>query len=216
MSIFEIDDPNIDVEALEARVKAAIEAKRGVRFSDEELAELRGAELEPRLRRQDLPRGWLAEMPAARSKLPEVSPAPSSTPSYRPGRDLHSTGSSGAKGAILGLLRRLLRPFYSATLNLDSVLGTMSGELSASINEQGGWAGRQFSDMTAQIDRWRDRDLHLLHNLVTELTALRLQQTHMQDRINELIRQLDALKERERALEWLTVKKAYSEGPDRD
>ena len=52
MGVFEIDDPSIDVEALEERVRAAIEAKRGVRFTDEELDELRNAELEPRLRRQ--------------------------------------------------------------------------------------------------------------------------------------------------------------------
>ena len=45
---------------------------------------------------------------------------------------------------------------------------------------------------------------------MNELTALRVQQTHMQDRINELIRQLDALKDRERALESLTVKERPS------
>jgi hypothetical protein len=48
---------------------------------------------------------------------------------------------------------------------------------------------------------------------VTEITALRLQQTHMQDRINELIRQLDTLKERERALEALTVPTDRGNGP---
>jgi len=210
--VFEIDDPGIDVAALEERVRAAIEAKRGVRFTDAELEKLRSAKLEPRLRREDLPRGWLAGMPAARSKLPEVPPAPSAEVNYRPADDLYVTGASGAKGAVLGLLRRLFRPLYRATLNLDWVLNRMTGEmgeLAGRVNDQGGWAGKQFSDMTAQLDRWRDRDLHLYHNLVNEITALRLQQTHMQDRINELIRQLEALKERERALESLTVK----EGP---
>jgi len=37
MGIFEIDDPDIDVEALEERVRAAIEEKRGVRFTEQEL-----------------------------------------------------------------------------------------------------------------------------------------------------------------------------------
>ncbi|MGD8816428.1 MAG: hypothetical protein PVJ51_04530 [Acidobacteriota bacterium] len=207
--MFEIDDSGIDVGALEKRVKAAIEAKRGIRFTDAELEELRNAKLEPRLRKEDLPRGWLEEMPAVRSKLPEVPPPPSVEVSYRPADDLYVTGSSGARGVFLGLLRRLFRPFYRATLNLDWVLNRMTGEmgeLAGRVNDQGGWAGKQLSDMTAQIDRWRDRDLHLYHNLVNEITALRLQQTHMQDRINELIRKLDALKERERALESLTVK----------
>jgi chromosome segregation ATPase len=117
----------------------------------------------------------------------------------------------------LRFLRRLARPFYRATLvNLESVLTEMGDEmrgLAGRINDQGSWAGRQLSDMTGQLERWRERDLHLYHNLVTEITALRLQQTHMQDRINELIRQLDTLKERERALEALTVPTDRGNGP---
>lgn len=213
MGVFEIDDPEIDVEELERRVKAAIEAKRGVRFTDEELDELRSAKLEPRLRREDLPRGWLAEMPAARSKLPEVAAPPPAELSFANEPELYTSGQSGFRGTVLRLVRRIFKPFYRATLNLDWAFLKLSGDIqelagsaNESINRQGGWAGRQLSDMTAQIDRWRDRDLHLLHNLVAETTALRLQQTHMQDRINELIRQLDSLKERERALESLTVK----------
>ena len=214
MGIFEIDDPDIDVEALEERVRAAIEAKRGVRFTDDELEELRNIELEPRLRRQDLPRGWLEDMPEARSKLPEVAPPPGADAAYEPGSvdELWETGHGGVKGAFLRLFRRLARPLVRASLNLEWVLARMNsemgdttGKLSGAINDQGTWAGNQLSDMTGQLDRWRDRDLHLYHNLVRELTALRLQQTHMQDRINELIRELDALKQRERALESLTV-----------
>ena len=81
-------------------------------------------------------------------------------------------------------------------------------------NAQGSWAGAQLSGMTGQLERWRERDLHLYHNLVAEFTALRLQQTHMQDRINELIRQIDVLTERERALEALTVAKRGEDGND--
>ncbi len=195
MALFDIDDPGIDVEALEERVRAAIESKRGVRFSDEELAELRAAKLEPRLRREDLPRGWLEEASEVRARLPIVSPPPGVEAS--PTVSLYETGSAGLKGKLLGFARRLMRPFYRSTLNLETTLA----EMIEAINAQGAW----LSEATGQIDRWRERDLHLLHNLVAEVTAARLQQTHMQDRINELIRQLEALKERERALEALTV-----------
>ena len=199
MGVFEIDDPSVDVDALEEKVRAAIEAKRGVRFTDEELDALRFAQLEPRLRREDLPRGWLDGMPGARSRLPEVKAAPGAH--VAPPTALYETGSGGMKGALLRLLRRVMRPFYRSTLNLETTLAA----LVEATNEQGSWAGTQLSDMTGQLERWRERDLHLFHNLVAEVTALRLQQTHMQDRINELIRQLDMLRERERALEALTV-----------
>ena len=201
MGVFEIDDPSIDVEALEQRVRAAIEAKRGVRFTDEELEELRNAELKPRLRRQDLPRGWLDGMPEARSKLPEIKPAPPAMLTFESGGNLYGSDHTGLRAAVLRLIRGLAKPFYRATLNLNKFCGNVN----ESINTQGGWAGKQLSDMTGQIERWRERDLHLYHNLVTEITALRLQQSHMQDRINELIRELDTLKQRERALESLTV-----------
>jgi hypothetical protein len=196
MGVFEIDDPSIDVAALEERVKAAIEAKRGVRFTDEELEELRDAELVPRLRREDLPRGWLDEASEVRSHMPVISPPPGVAAS--PTVTLYESGSGGLKGSVLRFARRWMRSFYRSTLNLEPTLATMI----EATNEQGAWV----SDIAGQLERWRERDLHLFHNMVTEITAMRLQQTHMQDRINELIRQLDALKERERALESLTVK----------
>jgi hypothetical protein len=205
MAMFDIDDPNIDVAALEARVKAAIEAKRGVRFTDEELDELRSAELTPRLRREDLPRGFVSELSAARGGLPEITAPPGCVLDFEPAA---GTTSGGPKGAVLKLLRAVAKPFYRATLDVNWLLTRVGGELAEKISEQGRYAGRQLSDMTAQLDRQRDRDLHLFHNMVQEITALRLQQVHMQDRINELIRELDALRERERVLESLTVKES--------
>lgn len=207
MGVFEIDDPSVDVDELEERVRSAIEAKRGVRFTDEELEELRSAELSPRLRREDLPSGWLDEMSEVRSYLPEIAPPPGGELTFDPGAELYGSGAPGLRGALLRLLRRLAKPFYSATTNQEWVLMRLGGELGERISDQGAWAGRQLADMTGQLERWRERDLHLYHNLVAEVTALRLQQTHMQDRINELIRQLDMLRERERALEALTVAK---------
>ena len=198
MGTFEIDDPGIDVEALEERVRAAIEAKRGVRFTDEELSELRAAELQPRMRKDDMPGGWLREMPDVRGRLPEIQAPPAAHVSAPTA--LYESGSSGLKGMFLRLARRIMRPFYRSTLNLETTLAAMV----EATNEQGTWAGKQLTDMTGQLENWRERDLHLLHNLVREITALRLQETHTQDRINELIRRLDALTERERALEALT------------
>jgi hypothetical protein len=192
---FEIDDPSIDLEALEERIRAAIEAKRGVRFTDEELEELRTARVEPRPRRADLPRGWLEQMPEVRSKLPEISPPPGVDES--PTVSLYVTGSEGFRGRVLGLLRRIMRPFYRSTLNLEPVLSSMI----EATNEQGAW----LSELTGQLDRWHERDLHLLHNLVYELTSLNLELGRVKDRINEVTRRLDMLAERENALERLAL-----------
>jgi len=98
-------------------------------------------------------------------------------------------------------VRRVFRPFYRATLNLEPVLGRMI----ETTNDQGAWTGERLSETTGRLDRWRERDLHLMHNLVYEVTNLKVDMQHLQDRINELTRRLDALTERERALERLTV-----------
>jgi hypothetical protein len=192
---FEIDDPSIDLEALEERIREAIEAKRGVRFTDAELEQLRATRVEPRPRRADLPRGFLEEMSEVRSRLPRISPPPGIEES--PTISLYATGSAGFRGRVIGFLRRLMRPFYRSTLNLEPVLSSMI----EATNEQGAW----LSEVTGQLDRWHERDLHLLHNLVYELTSLNLELGRVKDRINEVTRRLDMLAERENALERLAL-----------
>ncbi|MFQ5742957.1 MAG: hypothetical protein ACE5HV_05130 [Acidobacteriota bacterium] len=206
MASFEIDAPEIDIEALEARVHEAIERKRGVRFTDEELQALRNLRLEPRLRREDLPRGVLQEITATHCQLPDVAPPPGIQVS--PAMALYESGRSGVYGMLLRALRRLTRPFYRATLNLESVLAAMVRP----ANAHASWTTKQFSalsgalsDQLDQLDRWRERNLHLLHNLVYELTNVSLELQQMQDRINELTRRLDMLSEREGALEHLAL-----------
>ena len=135
MGVFEIDDPSIDVAALEERVKAAIEAKRGVRFTDEELEELRGAELEPRMRREDLPRGWLDEVAEVRSTVPSRPPSAIAASVVEA---LYESGSGGLKGGVLRFARRLMRPFYRATLNLDTALWMIIEGLSENPSGPGG------------------------------------------------------------------------------
>ena len=93
MARFRIEGSTIDIEALEARVDAAIEAKRGTRFTDEELDRLRNEPLEPRLRREHVPRGLMGELSAVRGRLPEVPPPPAAVPASVPPRERAELGS---------------------------------------------------------------------------------------------------------------------------
>lgn len=245
MSRFRIDDPEIDVEALEARVLESIERKRGVRFRDEDLARLRAARLEPRLRREDLPRGLVEEMSAVRGRLADPPPPPVPVPAslsevaideeawrvrVDPPCGLYESHAPGLKGRAIRLLRRLLRPFYRTTLNLDHVLvqlrnelaerdeqlarqaerafDLLKGNLDRRVDAAGDWAGNQISAMTGTLERRHERELHLLHNLVFELTNARLEVSALQDRLDESTRRVAQLEERQRTLEQMLLEDA--------
>jgi len=134
---FRIEGSDIDVEALEARVEAAIEAKRGTRFTDAELARLRDEPLQPRLRREDLPRGLMGELHEVRGRLATVPPPPPPEATAAPPRDREASGShlpapdvaavwastrEGVAGKLLGVIRRFSRLFLRTGTNLEAVL----------------------------------------------------------------------------------------------
>ncbi len=255
MGRFRIDDPEIDVEALEAQVEARIAEKTGTRYTAGELELLRRAALRPRLERLHLSYGVLEEMPQVRGKLPSVGSPPGSGPArspvgaaasatvadlkpapsadINPARDLYTSGSAGLKGRLVGLLRRVLRPVLRTSSNLEHVLVQLLDEmrrqdqsnelrraavretreaadrlkdsLDDRIDRTADWVGGHLSQMTGQLEGRHETQLHLLHNLVYELSHARLDMESLQDQINELNRHFERLEARERALERLAM-----------
>lgn len=259
MARFRIEGSTIDIEALEARVDAAIEVKRGTRFTDEELERLRSAPLEPRLRREDLPRGLMEELSAVRGRLPEVPPVPGAEPAAAPARErtealgsqhappdmayLWATDSGGLSGKIVGALRRLGRPFFRATTNLEGALvqqqdyaremvaaterdlvaveqrlersfDVLKDNLDARIDRTADWAGAQMTATAGTLEERQERALHLSHNMVVELTNARLDLQQMQARLNEMARRMTELEMRGRTLEKLTLQPDEERGTD--
>lgn len=246
MARFRIDDRAVDVEALEARVEASIASKRGTRFTDADLEELRNTPLRPRLRREDLPRGLLGEFSSIRRPLPEVQPPPGPEPApisgtREPDLDRALPGSAQPPAhqsrrparradALFNILRRWMRPFYRATFFLDlepilEALGRrddlyldylerrlersadlLKDNLDKRIDRAADWSGGHLSTMTGRLEQRQDRQLHLSHNLVYELTNARLELGRVQDRLDEMSRRVAMLEARERSLEELLLK----------
>ncbi len=259
MARFRIEGSTIDIEALEARVDAAIEAKRGTRFTAQELERLRSAPLEPRLRREDLPRGLMEELSAVRGRLPEVPPVPGAEPAAAPARKrteelgsqhappdmayLWATDSGGLSGKIVGALRRLGRPFFRATTNLEGALvqqqdyaremvaaterdlvaveqrlersfDILKDNLDGRIDRTADWVGAQMTRTSGTLEERQERALHLSHNMVVELTNARLDLQQMQARLNEMARRMTELEMRGRTLEKLTLQPDEERGTD--
>lgn len=239
MGRFRIDDPDIDVAALEARVEASIAQKTGTLYTEGDLEVLRRATLRSLLERHHLSYGVLEEMPQVRGKLPPLAPPPGSTPTnepqsaafaealpdLNPARDLYVSASAGLKGRLLGLLRRLLRPLLRSSSNLEHVLVELFHELRRQdqrairretidrlkdnldqrLDRTGDWIGEHVSQMTGQLEGRHETQLHLLHNLVYELSYARVDMETVKDQISELTRHLERLEARERTLERLSM-----------
>ncbi len=258
MGRFRIDDPDIDVAALEAQVEARIAEKTGTRYTEGDLEVLRRATLRPRIERHHMSYGVLEEMPQVRGKLPPIAPPPGSVPhrspageppsaafvdfegaslaDINPARDLYTSSSPGLKGRLLGLFRRLLRPLFRSSSNLEHVLVQLLEEMRQEdrrlteklhelqqagrtafglqearllktadqrIDRTADWAGDHMSDMTGQLEGRHETQLHLLHNLVYELSYARIDMDFLQDQISELNRHFERLEARERTLEGL-------------
>lgn len=252
MTRFRIDAPDIDVEALEARVEAAIAAKRGVRFTDRELEEIRSTPLRPRLRREDLPRGLMTEISSARRALPEVPKPPPTVPasaaeagvrgrSESPPFDLRPAPEAVAPVGLKARMRARMRSLMARVMGVDRdflaqrplvdtlelmrddlgdrarkeddrIIDLVEGSfdvlkdnLDARMDRVVEWAGEHMSALAGQLDERGERQLHLLHNLVFELSHARLDLRKLQDEANEMARRIKLLEERERALERLVL-----------
>lgn len=256
MTRLRIDDPAIDLEALEARVLESIERKRGRRFAEEDLERLRATRLRPRLRREDLPRGVVAEMAAARPRAPEPTPPPGPeaaslsqvaippeswvvpaevpVPPPPPEVDLGHGWRAALKRRLRPRLARIYRWSFEIGPWLDPILepllvrlrqmreelverdeqlarqaerafDLLKDNLDRRVDRTGDWAGSHMSTLQGGLERRQERELHLLHNLVFELTNARLDLINMQDRLNEAAQRVAALEERQRTLEKLLL-----------
>lgn len=184
MGRFRIDHAELDTEQLERRVREAIESKRGRRFSQRELDRLRSTRLEPTLRREDLPRGFLQELSRVRALLPEAPPSPGPEPSAAVridrGRDgapvaigaaLWESHSPGLKGRVIRLLRRLARPLVQSVVNLEHTFEQMRIEGERAEDRQVERLERSYDQLKEGLDRRVDRVADWAGGHTSELTG---------------------------------------------
>jgi hypothetical protein len=101
---------------------------------------------------------------------------------YSFGRETLYRSSRGALGSALASLRRLLRPVQKLFWNPDPMIAALSRQ--------------------SDLNRYH---VHLLHNLVLELTRLNLQVQELRSRSLQLTGRLEALARREKTLEQMVA-----------
>jgi DNA repair exonuclease SbcCD ATPase subunit len=101
---------------------------------------------------------------------------------YSFGRETLYRSSRGALGRALAALRRLLRPMQKLFWNPDPMIAALSRQ--------------------SDLNRYH---VHLLHNLVLELTRLNLQVQELRSRNLQLAGRLEQLARREKTLEEMAI-----------
>jgi hypothetical protein len=177
MSDFTIRSENVDVEDIMRQIRARIREKRGVDYTEQEIAELARVKLErfldPQSLRSELLQAYRRQWPAP-------------PPNYPFDHDTIYISSRGAAGRMLTALRRLLNPILKLFFNPTPV--THALHLQSRLNEYF-LAAR--NDLTYEV----------LHNLVVELTRLGIENRNLKMRLESLAGRLEFHERRARSLE---------------
>jgi hypothetical protein len=168
---FEIKSEGVDVAAVMEAIRKRIEEKKKGLYTEEEIREIAEHRLDAVLDAHDFNPDLIKDFrahPAAWNFLfdPETI--------YR--------SSRGAVGAVLGALRRVLRPVQKLFWNPNPMIYALSRQ----------------SDLNGYY-------VHLLHNLTLELTRQNLEIQDLKNRNLQLQGRLDLLTRREKTLESLVV-----------
>lgn len=138
--------------------------------------------------------------PAAAVQAPEPAPAPVAPAAPAAAPVPPSPPSPGLKTKLKGKVNRLLKPFFplmrAMALPLHEDVAAVVRSLDAS--------NRRVDEYILTLNRGQEyiKLLHLLnHNLVVEVTKLRLEHDGLKSRVKLLEKDLDFLVKRERAVE---------------
>jgi hypothetical protein len=176
---FEIEAEGLDVERLRADLHRRIEERRASGlYTEAELRHIAERPLEPVLQGRDLSSALLAEF-RARDAQWNYSFDPETI--YR--------SSRGPAGALVALVRRLLRPVQKLFWNPTPLISALSRQ--------------------SDLNRF---SAHLLHNLVLELTRLRLEVQELESRNLQLVGRVELLARRARALEQMVAEREAAAG----
>jgi low affinity Fe/Cu permease len=74
-------------------------------------------------------------------------------PTFGPAGHLWATGSAGLKGAVLRLIRRVARPFFRATTNLEDVLDEMMTQQRDYAREMVAATERDVTSLEQRLER---------------------------------------------------------------
>ena len=200
MADFNIRSDSVDVEQIMKQIRARIQEKRGVDYTEEQVRELATVRLEKFLDPKNLRSDLLEQFRLSRPALPEI---PKESPPVDPPYVLDEQTLFTSHRGALRLVRRLLKPLLMLFFNPNTLNHILHSQAQFNIDmikrDQRRKIEMQMFDRTRA--EWNVLYYEVLHNLVLETTRNGIELKNLRMRVEALASRLDFSERRVRALE---------------
>jgi hypothetical protein len=205
MADFNIRTDAVDVEQIMRQIRARIQSKRGVDYTEEQIQELANVKLERFLD----PKGVRSDLVGQFKRAHERKLEPFEPEQYAvDANDLY-----GSSRGLVRLVRKLLNPLLKLLLNTNRLVQVLHQQTKINtLYEQQLYLLREKSQQRDEVDVLY---YELVHNLVLELTRVGIENRNLKMRLESLSSRMDFDERRARALETV-VQYRPGTGPSRE
>jgi hypothetical protein len=208
MADFNIRTDAVDVEQIMRQIRARIQSKRGVDYTEEQIQELASVKLERFLD----PKGVRSDLVEQFRRVRDLKLEPFQLePELRTGFDAEML--YGTHRGILRTIRRLLNPLLKLFFNPNTLIHAVNKQ--SGINTLFEAQFQFLRHKTQQRDEVDVLYFELVHNLVLELTRVGIENRNLKMRLESLSSRMDFDERRARALETV-VQYRPGTGPSRE
>lgn len=205
MADFNIRTDAVDVEQIMRQIRARIQSKRGVDYTEEQIQELANVKLERFLD----PKGVRSDLVGQFKRAHERTLDPFQPEQYAVDAD----DLYGSSRGLVRLMRKLFNPLLKLVLNTNRLVQVLHQQ--SNLNKV---YEREFHHLRAKSQQRDEVDVlyyELVHNLVLELTRIGIENRNLKMRLESLSSRMDFDERRARALETV-VQYRTGTGPSRE
>ena len=194
MADFNIRTDAVDVEQIMRQIRARIQEKRGVDYTEQQIQELANVKLERFLDPKGVRSDLVEQFRRTRDRKLEpfhLHPEPS--------HGFDAEMLYGTHRGVLRLLRRLLNPILKLFFNPNTIIHALHKQTEINTLYE-----EQFYFLREKIQQRDEIDVlyyELVHNLVLELTRMGIENRNLKMRLESLSSRMDFDERRARALE---------------
>lgn len=205
MADFNIRTDAVDVEQIMRQIRARIQSKRGVDYTEEQIQELANVKLERFLD----PKGVRSDLVGQFKRAHERKLEPFQPEQYAFDANL----MYGSHRFLIRVFRKLLNPILKLLFNPNTLIQVLDKQTKINaLYEQQFYLLREKSQQRDEVDVLY---YELVHNLVLELTRVGIENRNLKMRLESLSSRMDFDERRARALEGV-VQYRPGTGPSRE